>query len=67
MYQELEFAHGTIERHIGLKALVTALLVRVDALKFENVALRTENAELLSRLNPNSKNSHKTTLTRWFD
>ena len=50
----------------ALKALVTALLSRVEALESENAALRAENtelrrenAELRSRLNLNSKNSHK--------
>jgi transposase len=35
------------------------LLAKVDALESENSALRAENAELRSRLNLNSKNSHK--------
>ena len=57
----------------ALKALVTALLSRVEALESENAALRAENAELRrenaelrrenaelrSRLNLNSKSSHK--------
>lgn len=42
-----------------LKDLVTALLAEVEVLKSENAALRAENAELRSRLNLNSKNSHK--------
>ncbi len=42
-----------------LKDLVIRLLKRVEELESENVALRAENAELRSRLNLNSKNSHK--------
>jgi transposase len=42
-----------------LKDLVKILFARVEALESENAALRAENAELRSRLNLNSKNSHK--------
>lgn len=42
-----------------LKDLVTVLLARIEALESEVSALRAENAELRSRLNLNSKNSHK--------
>jgi transposase len=42
-----------------LKDLVMALLAKVEALESENAALRVENADLRSRLNLNSKNSHK--------
>ena len=42
-----------------LKDLVVALLAKVEALESENAALRRENADLRSRLNLNSKNSHK--------
>jgi transposase len=42
-----------------LKDLVMVLLARVEALESETAALRAENAELRSRLNLNSKNSHK--------
>lgn len=35
------------------------LLAKVEVLESENAALRAENAELRSRLNLNSKNSHK--------
>ncbi len=42
-----------------LKDLVHALLAKVEALESENAALRAENADLRSRLNLNSKNSHK--------
>ena len=42
-----------------LKDLVTVLLAKIEALESENAALRAENAELRSRLNLNSKNSHK--------
>lgn len=42
-----------------LKDLVMALLTKVEALESENAALRAENADLRSRLNMNSKNSHK--------
>jgi transposase len=42
-----------------LKDLVMALLSKVEALESENAALRAENADLRSRLNLNSKNSHK--------
>lgn len=43
----------------ALKDLVSVLLRRIEVLESENVALRAENAELRSRLNLNSKNSHK--------
>ncbi len=36
-----------------------ALLCRIEALDTENAALRAEHANLRSRLNLNSKNSHK--------
>jgi transposase len=42
-----------------LKDLVLTLLKRIDDLVSENAALKTENAELRSRLNQNSSNSHK--------
>lgn len=42
-----------------LKDLVLALLKKVEALESENAVLRAENAELRSRLNLNSQNSHK--------
>jgi len=42
-----------------LKDLVIALLAKVASLESENTALRAENAELRSRLNLNSGNSHK--------
>jgi transposase len=42
-----------------LKDLVMALLAKVEALESENAALRAENTDLRSRLNLNSKNSHK--------
>jgi transposase len=42
-----------------LKDLVMILLAKVEALESENAALRAEVAELRSRLNLNSKNSHK--------
>lgn len=42
-----------------LKDLVIALLAKVESLESEIAALRAENAELRSRLNLNSKNSHK--------
>lgn len=42
-----------------LKDLVLVLLAKVEALESENAALRAENADLRSRLNLNSKNSHK--------
>jgi hypothetical protein len=42
-----------------LKDLVMNFLAKVEALEFENAALRAENAELRSRLYLNSKNSHK--------
>jgi transposase len=42
-----------------LKDLVLTLLNRISALETENSALRAENAELKSRLNQNSGNSHK--------
>lgn len=42
-----------------LKDLVMALLAKVEALESENAALRAEVAALRSRLNLNSKNSHK--------
>lgn len=43
----------------ALKDLVSVLLRRIEVLESENVSLRAENAELRSRLNQNSKNSHK--------
>lgn len=43
----------------ALKDLVSVLLRRIEVLESENAALRAENAELRSRLNLNSKNSHK--------
>ena len=42
-----------------LKDLVLALVSKVEALESENAALRAEVSELRSRLNLNSKNSHK--------
>lgn len=42
-----------------LKDLVSVLLQRIDALEFENTTLRAENADLHSKLNLNSRNSHK--------
>lgn len=42
-----------------LKDLLRALLSKVEALESENASLRAENAELRSRLNLNSRNSHK--------
>jgi len=42
-----------------LKDLVMVLLGKVEALESENTSLRAENVELRSRLNLNSKNSHK--------
>jgi transposase len=42
-----------------LKDLVTVLLAKIEALESEASALRAENAEMRSRLNLNSKNSHK--------
>jgi transposase len=42
-----------------LKDLVMVLLARIEVLESENAALRAENTELRSRLNLNSKNSHK--------
>jgi transposase len=42
-----------------LKDLVMVLLAKVEALESENAALRAEVSELRSRLNLNSKNSHK--------
>lgn len=42
-----------------LKDLVMALLAKVEVLESENAALRAEVADLRSRLNLNSKNSHK--------
>lgn len=42
-----------------LKDLVQALLIKVEALESENAVLRAEVSELRSRLNLNSKNSHK--------
>ena len=42
-----------------LKDLVMALLAKVEALGSENTSLRAEVIELRSRLNLNSKNSHK--------
>ncbi|MBL0083680.1 MAG: IS66 family transposase [Saprospiraceae bacterium] len=42
-----------------LKDLVMALLTKVEALESENASLRAEVAELRSRMNLNSKNSHK--------
>lgn len=42
-----------------LKDLVMALLAKIEALESESAALRAENADLRSRLNLNSKNSHK--------
>jgi transposase len=42
-----------------LKDLVSVLLRRIEVLESENAALWAENAELRSRLNLNSKNSHK--------
>jgi hypothetical protein len=43
----------------ALKDLGSVLLRRIEVLESPNVALRAENTELLSRLNLNSKNSHK--------
>lgn len=43
----------------AIKGLVSVLLQRIEVLEFENAALRAENADLRSRLNLNSKNSHK--------
>jgi transposase len=43
----------------ALKDLVSVLLRRIEVLESENAALWAENAELRSRLNLNSKNSHK--------
>lgn len=42
-----------------LKDLVISLLAKVEVLESANAALRAENAELRSRMNLNSKNSHK--------
>jgi transposase len=42
-----------------LKDLVVKLLFRLDVLETENIALKSENAELRSRLNLNSTNSNK--------
>lgn len=42
-----------------LKDLVIRLLKRVEELEFENAALRADVADLRSKLNQNSKNSHK--------
>ena len=42
-----------------IKALVVQLLARVESLELENAALRSEVSALRSRLNLNSKNSHK--------
>ena len=42
-----------------LKDLVMVLLARIETLESEVSALRAENAELRSRMNLNSKNSHK--------
>lgn len=42
-----------------LKALAAQLLARVESLELENAALRSEVSALRSRLNLNSKNSHK--------
>jgi Family of unknown function (DUF6444) len=42
-----------------LKDLVIALLAKVEVLESEHAALRAENTDLRSRLNLNSKNSHK--------
>ena len=42
-----------------LKDVVMALLVRDETLDSENAELRAANTELHSRLNLNSKNSHK--------
>lgn len=42
-----------------LKDLVIRLMKRVEELEYENAALRGEIADLRSRLNQNSKNSHK--------
>ena len=42
-----------------IKASVVQLSARVESLELENAALRSENAALRSRLNLNSKNSHK--------
>ena len=42
-----------------LKDLVLSLLGRIEDLERENVSLKSENAELKSRLNQNSNNSHK--------
>ena len=42
-----------------LKDLVMVLLAKVEALESENAALRAEVAELRSRVNLDSKNSHK--------
>jgi transposase len=43
----------------SLRDLVAVLLLRISALESENISLRAENEELRSRLNLNSKNSHK--------
>lgn len=42
-----------------LKDLVSKLLSRIEDLEAENAALKSANADLLSRLNKNSKNSNK--------
>ena len=42
-----------------LKALLVQLSARVESLELENAALRSEVSALRSRLNLNSKNSHK--------
>ena len=44
---------------LALKDLVSVLLRRIEVLESENAALRVEVADLRSRLNLNSKNSHK--------
>ena len=42
-----------------LKDLVIRLLGRIEDLERENISLKSENAELKSRLHQNSNNTHK--------